>query len=341
MSQSPPPGRPGLAQTGTSPASGSAGPGPVSCTWMRIRPGPAQIRAVTGGPPCRRALLTASPTPIISCSRAVSGIRPPPMPGEHGPYWAGDGSLITRAGTEFRADRDSSGSGGQSAGSCSTGGWAGTGRRAARCGVGPRGDVQHAGRGGGGVVQAPAPDGELIQQRCWRLIRHRSHPANRPPLPSCGTSPAIRIGVGARGGEPREHLPAGGDRPGWRGVQAVVGDEGDGVRVVKPRPQQAGLAVVVAEDDRLARGHAFLHERDDQGAELGVGAVEPDLVEPPRPAGRFRPHLRAFLGAGARRCDRSLLQQGPGSAPGRSCSPEKTAAPGPGGAVTSASSRAL
>ena len=41
MSQSPPPGRPRLAHTGTSPASGSPGPGPVSCTWMRIRPDPA------------------------------------------------------------------------------------------------------------------------------------------------------------------------------------------------------------------------------------------------------------------------------------------------------------
>ena len=74
MSQSPPSRCPGLAHTGTSPASGSAGPGPVSCTWTRIRPdsgpdprghrGPAVPPGVTEGlsspdhqlllGPCRR-----------------------------------------------------------------------------------------------------------------------------------------------------------------------------------------------------------------------------------------------------------------------------------------------
>ena len=48
MSQSSAPRNPRSADAGTSPASGSPGPGQVSWTWTRIRPDAAQIRAVTG-----------------------------------------------------------------------------------------------------------------------------------------------------------------------------------------------------------------------------------------------------------------------------------------------------
>jgi hypothetical protein len=100
---------------------------------------------------------------------------------------------------------------------------------------------------------------------------------------------------GARRDMALEHLPVGGDGAGWRVVQAAAGGEGDSARVGEPRPQQARLAFVVADDHRLTRGQAFFHERDDQRGEFGVGAVEPGLVEPSRLARDFRAHPGTLL----------------------------------------------
>ena len=91
-----------------------------------------------------------------------------------------------------------------------------------------------------------------------------------------------------------EQALIGRDRPGRRRVQVLARHEGDRRRVLEPRPQQVGLAVVVAEDDRLAGRDTFLDEGHDEGLELIVGIVEARLVEVPDVApGGTGPHRRA------------------------------------------------
>ena len=60
-----------------------------------------------------------------------------------------------------------------------------------------------------------------------------------------------------------------------------VGDEADRVGPGQLRPQQVALAVVVADDDRLAGGYPAGHERHDQRQELRVRGVEAGLVHVP------------------------------------------------------------
>jgi len=93
--------------------------------------------------------------------------------------------------------------------------------------------------------------------------------------------------------------PVGGDRPSRSCVQALIAHELDGGRVGQPRPQQAGLPLVVTDDDRLARGHTFLNERHDQGGELGVGGIEACFVEVAHvAAGSARSHHDLITGDG-------------------------------------------
>src|SRR5690242_21347564 len=107
------------------------------------------------------------------------------------------------------------------------------------------GDVQNAGSGGTGVVQAPAPDGELLPYGVdGRFVAvPPGEPAADALVRHVPGDPDLR---GARRDMALEQLPVGGDGPGRRAVQAAVGDEGDGARIGDPRPQQACLAVVVA-----------------------------------------------------------------------------------------------
>ena len=101
--------------------------------------------------------------------------------------------------------------------------------------------------------------------------------------------------------------PVGCDRPGRRCVQAFIADERHGGRIGEPRPQQAALTVVITDDDRLARGDALFDERHDQGAELGIGAVEAGLVEVAHVAARrVSSHHKSAQDLGCR------VQRGPG-----------------------------
>src|SRR6516164_9519772 len=69
------------------------------------------------------------------------------------------------------------------------------------------------------------------------------------------------------------------DRPGRRGVQAVIGEECHGGRIGEPRAHQGVLTVVIANDDGLARGDTLFGERHDERAELNVGAVKAGFME--------------------------------------------------------------
>jgi hypothetical protein len=157
-------------------------------------------------------------------------------------------------------------------------------------GVGAFDDVEDRLGCGGGVVQAPAPNRDVLPDGVERAFV--AVPAIEPsPVAGMRHVPGGPDLPRAHGEVEFEQPPVGGDRPRWRCVQALIADEFDGGRVGQPRPQQAGLPVVVADDDRLARGHTFLHERHDQGSELGAGAVEAGFVEVAHLAvGRARPH---------------------------------------------------
>ena len=99
---------------------------------------------------------------------------------------------------------------------------------------------------------------------------------------------------GAHGDMKFKQPPVGCDSPGRGCVQALIADDRHGGRIGEPGPQQAALAVVITDDDGLARGDALFGERHDQGAELGVGAVEAGLVEVARLATRrASPHHEA------------------------------------------------
>jgi hypothetical protein len=73
--------------------------------------------------------------------------------------------------------------------------------------------------------------------------------------------------------------PVGCNRPGRRGVQAVVAEERDGGRIGEPRAQQGVLTVVITDDDGLARGDALFGERQDESAKVDVGGVEAGFME--------------------------------------------------------------
>jgi hypothetical protein len=126
-------------------------------------------------------------------------------------------------------------------------------RRQHYAGVGPPGDIQDAGRGGGGVVQAPAPHGEPVPDRVGGgfVAVPSGEPATVALVRHVAGDPYLG---GTRGRAQLEYLPVRRDCSSWRSVQVGAGEEGNGGWVMKPRPQQAGLAVVIADDDRLAAG---------------------------------------------------------------------------------------
>src|SRR5215467_11401024 len=85
--------------------------------------------------------------------------------------------------------------------------------------------------------------------------------------------------------------PVGCDRPGRRGVQALIGEEGYGGRIGEPRVHQGVLTVVITDDDGLARRDTLFGERHDESAELNVGAVKAGFMEVARLAvGGTSPH---------------------------------------------------
>ena len=166
-------------------------------------------------------------------------------------------------------------------------------RRRDDAGVGSLGHVEHRLRRGGGVVQAPAPYREVLPDGVDR--RFVAVPSlEPPPVARMGHVPGDPDLPGAHGDMKFKQPPVGGDRPGRGCVQALIADEIDGGRIGEPGPQQAALAVVVTDDDGLARGDALFGERHDEGGELGVGAVEAGLVEVAHLAARrASPHHKA------------------------------------------------
>jgi hypothetical protein len=119
--------------------------------------------------------------------------------------------------------------------------------------VGAFDDIAHGVGHGGGVIQTAAVhrvvlpddvDGGLV-----------SVPAGEAPtvaLVRDVTGNADLLGAGRH--VPLELLPVGLDGTRGRGIQACVGDEADRIGPGQLRPQQVALAVVVADDDRLAGG---------------------------------------------------------------------------------------
>ena len=150
--------------------------------------------------------------------------------------------------------------------------------------------LEHRRRRSGDVVQAPAPHRKVLPHGVdGRLVA--VPPLELPAVARMGHIPGDPDLPGAHGHVKLEQPPVGGDRPGRLGVQARIPGELGGGRIAQPRPQQGALTVVITENDRLARGDALLRERHDQGAELGVGAVETGLVEVARlAAGGASPH---------------------------------------------------
>ena len=182
-SPSPPRRSEALPGAGTRPARGSAGPRPVSWTVTTMRPGVAQMRTVAGGRPWRCALLTASVTPISRSSSVVAGLRLATDLRERVPGFGGGSVDQLDDGAE-----SSSGSGawGQAfedqrvlvavAGPALS-------RRRDDARVGSLDDVEHRLGRGGGVVQAPAPDREVLPDGVDRRIRSGPIPRTAPRCP--------------------------------------------------------------------------------------------------------------------------------------------------------------
>src|SRR5215469_6977600 len=142
----------------------------------------------------------------------------------------------------------------------------------------PFGSIEYRGGCGRGVIQAQAPYWEVLPDGVDRRF---------VAVPPVEPASVARVGQlsrypdlpGALSDMKLKQPPVGRDRPGRRCVQAAVGMERHGRRISEPRVHQGVLTVVITDDDRLAGCDAFLGERHDEGAKLGVGAVEAGLME--------------------------------------------------------------
>src|SRR6266487_520448 len=174
----------------------------------------------------------------------------------------------------------------------------------------PLGSIEHLGRRGRGVIQAQAPYREVLPDGVDR--RFVTIPSvESASVAGMGQLPGYPDLPGALSDMKLKQPPVGGDRPGRRRVHIVIGGERDRGWIGEPRAHQGVLPAVVTDDDRLARRDTLLGERHDQGAELGVGAVEAGFMKvacvaaggasphhkPPRCTWPrcFRPSARAIL----------------------------------------------
>ena len=280
MSHSPRPGPAEPPGAGTRPVSGSAGPGPLSCTRTTIRSVPVQTLTVMGRRPYRCALTTASETANSNSSNGrgvdapARGFRDPVpgLPRRGVDQRDGRTGRLQRIGRRRQAlevgDFLVAGAGGGAA----VGGEEAT--------VGALDDIAHAVGHGGGVVEAAAVHGVVLPDDVdGGLVPVPAGEAPTVALVRDVAGDADLLGAGRH--VPLELLPVGLDGARGRGVEAGVGDEADRVGPGQLRPQQVALAVVVADDDRLAGGYPAGHERHDQRQELRVRGVEAGLVHVP------------------------------------------------------------
>src|SRR5262249_57416052 len=113
-------------------------------------------------------------------------------------------------------------------------------------GVGPVVVGDPGGRRGGVAVQAPPPYRKVLPDGVDRRF---------VAVPSLKPSPVTRVGhipgdadlPGARRDMRFKELPVGGDRPGRRRVQAVIGEECYRGRIGQPGPYQGVLTVVITD----------------------------------------------------------------------------------------------
>src|SRR5215467_10674905 len=157
----------------------------------------------------------------------------------------------------------------------------------------PLDDIDHRCGRGRGVVQAQAPYWEVLPDGVDR--RFVAVPAFKiPPIARVAKLPGYPDLPGPPGDMQLKEPPVGGDRPGRRCVQAVIGEECYGRRFGDPRVHQGVLTAVITDDDRLTRRDTLLNERHDEGAKLGVGAVEAGFMAVAHlAAGGAGPHHRS------------------------------------------------
>src|SRR5262245_17562335 len=167
----------------------------------------------------------------------------------------------------------------------------------------PLGNIEHHGGRIRGVIQAQAPDREVVPDGVDRRF------VTVPPVETLfvarvGQFPGDPDLPGALSDMKFKQPPVSCDRPGRRRVHTAIGEERYGGRIGEPRLHQRVLTAVTTDDDRLARRDTLLSERHDQGAKLGVGAVEAGLMEVAYlPAGGARPHHKPPIGTRPR-CSR-------------------------------------
>src|SRR5689334_16343639 len=140
------------------------------------------------------------------------------------------------------------------------------------------GNIEHHGGHDRGVIQAQAPYREVLPDGVDR--RFVAIPSvEYASVTWVGQLPGYPYLPGALSDMKLEQPPVGCDRPGRRRVHTAIGEERYGGRIGEPRLHQGVLTAVVTDDDRLARRDTLLGERHDQGAELGVGAIEAGFME--------------------------------------------------------------